>query len=177
MRKRTRTKFLRHEWNDTHCRLTGTKLAVHENAKLNAGVRDTIDVENYAVACSSVAAGRKLSSAMKVFSIKSSSNEGKEGGSGSASGNNDSAAFAFQLVPQGGKESKVSFSSSPDRKGTGSSSSSGFSSSSSSAPKTHHFAVKTKDQRIDWMRELMLAKALQQKGQGFEVEVNGVRAE
>jgi hypothetical protein len=39
--------------------------------------------------------------------------------------------------------------------------------------KTHHFAVKHKDERIDWMRELMLAKALQQKGQGYEVEVYG----
>jgi hypothetical protein len=175
MRKRTRTKFLRHEWNDTHCRLNGTKLAVHDNAKLNAGVKDMIDVEDYAVACSSVAASRKLSSAMKVFSMKSSSaggGEGKDGGNGSARANAADAAFAFQLIPQTSSTSK---SSSPERKGTGSSSSSAF--SSSSAPKTHHFAVRSKDERIDWMRELMLAKALQQKGQGFEVEVNGVRAE
>ncbi|KAK0729142.1 hypothetical protein B0T21DRAFT_385253 [Apiosordaria backusii] len=39
--------------------------------------------------------------------------------------------------------------------------------------KTHHFAVKGRDERIDWMRELMLAKALKQKGEGFEVVVNG----
>ncbi|SMY25847.1 unnamed protein product [Zymoseptoria tritici ST99CH_1A5] len=172
MRKRTRTKFLRHEWSDTHCRLTGTELAVHENAKLNANVKDKINVEDYAVACSSVAASKKLSSAFKVFSIKSSPSEGKDTASGS-SNSNDSAAFAFQLIPQASASSNhKNSSSSPERKGTGSSSG-----SSSSAPKTHYFAVKTKDDRIDWMRELMLAKALQQKGQGFEVEVNGVRAE
>jgi hypothetical protein len=39
--------------------------------------------------------------------------------------------------------------------------------------KTHHFAVKNRDERIDWMRELMLAKALKQKGDGFEISVNG----
>jgi hypothetical protein len=39
--------------------------------------------------------------------------------------------------------------------------------------KTHHFAVKSKDERIDWMRELMLAKALKAKREGFDVEVNG----
>ncbi|KAF2429824.1 hypothetical protein EJ08DRAFT_634589 [Tothia fuscella] len=40
--------------------------------------------------------------------------------------------------------------------------------------KTHHFAVKSKDERIDWMRELMLAKAMKAKRDGFEVELNGV---
>jgi hypothetical protein len=40
--------------------------------------------------------------------------------------------------------------------------------------KTHHFAVKSKDERIDWMRELMLAKALKAKREGFDVEVNGM---
>lgn len=39
--------------------------------------------------------------------------------------------------------------------------------------KTHHFAVRNREERIDWMRELMLAKALKQKTAGFEVSVNG----
>jgi len=30
--------------------------------------------------------------------------------------------------------------------------------------KTHYFAVTSRDERIDWMRELMLAKALSSKG-------------
>jgi hypothetical protein len=39
--------------------------------------------------------------------------------------------------------------------------------------KVHHFAVKGRDERIDWMRELMLAKALKAKSDGYEVNVNG----
>jgi hypothetical protein len=39
--------------------------------------------------------------------------------------------------------------------------------------KTHYFAVKSRDERIDWMRELMLAKALKQKSEGYEVNING----
>jgi hypothetical protein len=39
--------------------------------------------------------------------------------------------------------------------------------------KVQHFAVTTKDQRIDWMRELMLAKALKAKNDGYEVNING----
>ena len=63
----------------------------------------------------------------------------------------DAAAFAFQLVPAAEKKGFLN-------PATG---------------KTHHFAVKTRDERIDWMRELMLAKALKQKGDGYEVNING----
>ena len=54
----------------------------------------------------------------------------------------DAAAFAFQLVPTAEKKGVLS----------------------AATGKTHHFAVKTGNERIDWMRELMLAKALKQKG-------------
>ncbi|MCJ1484508.1 hypothetical protein MMC06_004679 [Schaereria dolodes] len=63
----------------------------------------------------------------------------------------DAAAFAFQLVPAAEKKGFLN-------PATG---------------KTHHFAVKSRDERIDWMRELMLAKALRQKGDGYEVNING----
>ena len=63
----------------------------------------------------------------------------------------DPAAFSFQLVPAAEKKGIL-------HAATG---------------KTHHFAVKTRDERIDWMRELMLAKALKQKTEGCEVHVNG----
>lgn len=63
----------------------------------------------------------------------------------------DAAAFSFQLVPAAEKKGML-------HAATG---------------KTHHFAVKTRDERIDWMRELMLAKALKQKTEGCEVHVNG----
>ena len=50
----------------------------------------------------------------------------------------DPTAFAFQLTPAGDKKMAA----------TG---------------KTHHFAVNTSTERIDWMRELMLARARKQK--------------
>ncbi|GAB7359480.1 hypothetical protein MBLNU230_g6126t1 [Neophaeotheca triangularis] len=145
MRKR-KTRMLRHEWQDAHFRLRGTQLAMHANARLSANELDSINVDDYAVACSSVASGNKLSAAFKSFGIK---NELGIKGKGN---NADAAPFAFQLVPS---DSGERF------RGAGG--------------KTHHFAVKTKDERIDWMRELMLAKALQQKGKGFDVEINGVQ--
>ena len=61
------------------------------------------------------------------------------------------SAFEFQLVPAAEKKGMLS----------------------AATGKTHHFAVKTQDERIDWMRELMLAKALRQKAEGCEINVNG----
>lgn len=145
--KKRKTKMLRHEWQDTHCRLKGTELAMHSDAHFQSARKDTINVDDYAVACSSVASTNKLSAAMKAFHIKNT--EASKKGKNEA----DPTAFAFQLVP----------SKDGDRK-------------AAANAKTHHFAVKTKDERIDWMRELMLAKALHQKGKGYEVEVNGVQA-
>ena len=53
----------------------------------------------------------------------------------------DPGAFAFQLTPAADKKGLL-------HAATG---------------KTHHFAVKTQNERIDWMRELMLARAKKQK--------------
>lgn len=147
--KKRRTKMLRHEWQDAHFRLKGTHLAMHDSARLSSAAMDTINVEDYSVACSSVASGNKLSAAMKAFHIKNSAEASRKGGKGDIA---DSAAFAFQLVPAKDGERK-----------------------SSASSKTHHFSVKNKDERIDWMREIMLARALQQKGKGYDVEVNGVQ--
>lgn len=101
-------------------------------------------MDDYAVACSSIASNNKLSSALKALAISKGAESKKEV--------QDATAFAFQLVPSAkeGEERR--------KRAEG---------------KTHHFAVKTKDERIDWMRELMLAKAREQKEKGFEVEVNG----
>jgi len=141
--KKRKTKMLRHEWQDAHFRLRGTQLGMYENARLSTTAKDTINVDDYSVACSTVASTNKLAAAMKAFNIKA------EKGA-------DPTAFAFQLVPASreGERRHVLV----------------------KDGKTHHFAVKNKDERIDWMRELMLAKALQQKGKGFDVEVNGVQA-
>ncbi|KAL1304855.1 hypothetical protein AAFC00_003779 [Neodothiora populina] len=61
-------------------------------------------------------------------------------------------AFAFQLIP--GDKDRAKFA-------TG---------------KTHHFAVDNAEERIDWMRELMLAKAKKQKECGYVIEHNGEKA-
>lgn len=143
--KKRKTKLLRHEWQEGHFRLVGFNLSMHENARLQSAALEKINVENYGIACSSAAASSKLSAAMKAFYIKSSNI--------ADAAKADQTAFNFQLVPN--KEG-VDGERRLDAKG-----------------KTHHFAVKTKDERIDWMRELMLAKALQQKGKGYEVQVNG----
>ena len=148
--KKRKTKMLRHEWQDTHCRLTGTQLAMHESARFTSAAKDTINVDDYSVACSTAASTNKLSAAMKAFHIKNSNSDAsKKGKQGEA----DPTAFAFQLIPSKDGDKKAA-----------------------ANAKTHHFAVKNKDERIDWMRELMLAKALQQKGKGYDVEVYGVQA-
>ena len=140
VRKRKTTRLLRHEWQDAHFTLKGTKLAMYsDHAAAEADARrskalEYIDVDDYAVACSSLASSSKLSAAFKRSILGSREIEEK--------------AFAFSLVPEARKIFATS--------------------------KSHHFSVKTRDERIDWMRELMLAKALKRsKENGREVHVNG----
>ncbi|KAI9809737.1 MAG: hypothetical protein M1825_000170 [Sarcosagium campestre] len=139
--KKRKTKFLRHEWNEHHFRLKGTRLAMHPDDRTSREL-EHIDVDDYAVACSSLGSSSKVSAALKNMKLSSSTGAKKE---------DDNCAFAFQLVPAA------------ERKGL----------KHAALGKTHHFAVKSRDQRIDWMRELMLAKALRQKGEGYEINVNG----
>lgn len=138
--KKRRTRLLRHEWNDHHFRLTGTQLAMHPNELPSSSSLQTIDVDDYAVACSSIASN-KLSAKLRALKMSSKDKYALP------------TAFEFQLVPVApgkGEVRKVM----PNGK-------------------VHHFAVKTRDERIDWMRELMLAKALKAKGDGYEITVNG----
>jgi hypothetical protein len=159
MRKR-RTKLLRHEWNDAHFRLRGSHLTQHASARLSADVQTRINVDDYAVACASVGQNRKLSAALKALAISRSSSASAEKKDAEKKGADDDAstAFAFQLVPAA-------------REGAGPEER-----KRRADAKTHHFAVRSKDERIDWMRELMLAKAREQKGKGYDVQVNGVQA-
>ncbi|KAL9098766.1 MAG: hypothetical protein Q9163_005630 [Psora crenata] len=138
--KKRRTKMLRHEWQENHFRLKGTTLAMHRDSK-TLDALELIDVDEYSVACSSIASN-KLNSAFKSLKISSNKKKAAE---------TDASAFTFQLVPA------------PEKKGL----------LGAATGKTHHFAVKKRDERIDWMRELMLAKALKQKVDGCEVNVNG----
>lgn len=148
MKKRKNTRLLRHYWEDHHFTLKGTQLNMHADEQ--ASQRDSkalecIDVDDYAVACSSLPSNSKLTAAFKKTLLKRKDD------------NLGDAAFAFSLVPSphgnNGQERKVFF---------------------LNGPKSHHFAVKTRDERIDWMRELMLAKALRRgRESGASVKVNG----
>ncbi|TPX11248.1 uncharacterized protein E0L32_001066 [Thyridium curvatum] len=166
MRKR-KTKMLRHEWQEHFFTLKGTRLNMHKDEASATRERtlEYIDIDDYAIACSSLASSNKLSAKFKAMSIRRGSSEDKQ----------DVAAFSFQLVPQDAKggvklrkrESVLPSSSSA------ASSAAGPEGAANGTGKSHYFAVKSRDERIDWMRELMLAKALKQKGEGFEVSVNG----
>lgn len=135
--KKRKTKMLRHEWQDHHFTLKGTQLAMHRDER-SLDALECIDVDEYAVACSSLASN-KLGAAFKSLGLSGKKKDV------------DPAAFSFQLVPAAEKKGILG----------------------AATGKAHHFAVKTRDQRIDWMRHLMIAKALKQKGDGYEVNVNG----
>ncbi|KAF2265688.1 hypothetical protein CC78DRAFT_543202 [Lojkania enalia] len=140
--KKRRTKLLRHEWQDHHFRLNGTVLAMHPNELPSSSALQTIDVDDYAVACSSLASN-KLSAKLRALKLTT----------GQKDKDALQSAFEFQLVPTAPGKGEI-------RKVLPNG-------------KAHHFAVKTRDERIDWMRELMVAKALKAKGDGYEVNING----
>jgi hypothetical protein len=141
MRKRKTTKLLRHEWQDHHFTLRGTRLAMHKDNTGASKTLEVIDVDEFAIACSSFASSSKLSAAFKRSLLFNKNPSDRE---------LHASAFAFSLVPQ--VENKNLFTSS----------------------KSHHFSVNTRDDRIDWMRELMLAKALKRgKDSGNEIRVSG----
>ncbi|KAJ0423913.1 hypothetical protein BJY00DRAFT_277685 [Aspergillus carlsbadensis] len=147
MKKRKPARFLRHDWQDAHFTLRGTNLAMHKDelaALRHSRALDLINVDDYTVACSSVGTNSKLTAAFKKSVMRSGGQSGP-----------DDAAFAFSLVPATKEnDKKMLF--------------------GNSNIKSHHFAVKTRDERIDWMRELMLARALKKgKEGGAEMQVNG----
>ena len=180
MRKR-KLKMLRHEWHEHYVTLKGTRLAMHKDHREIDRTLEYIDIDDYAIACSSLASTSKLNAAFKAMSIRKDRGMTKD----------DIAAFSFQLIPQGEmkggpgsklkkRESAMGGGSDADHHHRARNGSWDGSRMPSPPPeavngtgKTHHFAVKSRDERIDWMRELMLAKALRQKGEGFEVSVNG----
>lgn len=108
-------------------------------------------MDDYQVACTNNGSN-KLAAALKASKILGGK-KGEKGEIGSTV--ND---YLFQLVPAnegvGGRAKRV-----VKLGGKG--------------KEVHHFSVGTRDERIDWMRELMLAKAIKAKREGWEVEVNG----
>ncbi|KAJ6104674.1 hypothetical protein N7523_010994 [Penicillium sp. IBT 18751x] len=154
VKKRKTKNFVRHEWSPKYCALRntqrgderGTELAVYDHqmdAKGDSKALEYIDVDDYAVACSSVASNSKLTAAFKKTVLKRKDNTRGD------------TAFAFSLIPSPSGTTV-------DRK------------SIFHTGKSHHFAVNTRDERIDWMRELMLARALRRgRDSGASLNVNG----
>ncbi|GAP85944.1 putative sam and ph domain-containing protein [Rosellinia necatrix] len=168
--KKRKTRMLRHEWHDQYAILKGTRLALHKDADNRDRTLEYIDIDDYAIACSSLSTTSKLNAAFKAMNIT----RGHKKSSSTTS--DDIAAFSFQLIPQepeGGRRGVTSRLRRRESQSISGPVTGGLEGSVNSTGKTHHFAVRSRDERIDWMRELMLAKALKQKGEGFEVSVNG----
>ncbi|KAK4681745.1 hypothetical protein QC764_110130 [Podospora pseudoanserina] len=165
--KKRKTKMLRHEWHEHFFRLQGTRLTMHKDEKEKNRTLEYIDIDDYAIACSSMQqSGNKLGAAFKAMHIRRGSDELARRG--------DVGAFSFQLVPQDGRKALGLGGVLSKKKESGAGGErEGIEGAVNGTGKTHHFAVKGRDERIDWMRELMLAKAMKQKGEGFEVVVNG----
>ncbi|KAI1112481.1 hypothetical protein F5Y14DRAFT_453013 [Nemania sp. NC0429] len=168
--KKRKTRMLRHEWHDQYAVLKGTRLALHKDADKRDRTLEHIDIDDYAIACSSLSTTSKLNAAFKAMNI---SRGHKKSNSTSS---DDIAAFSFQLIPQdleGGKRGVAGRLRKRESQSVSGPVTGGPEGSINGTGKTHHFAVRSRDERIDWMRELMLAKALKQKGEGFEISVNG----
>lgn len=155
--KKRKTRILRSEWQDGYFTLKGTRLNMHKDVTALDRTLEYIDIDDYAIACSSLASTSKLSAAFKAVHI--SHNREKS---------DPIAAFSFQLVPQDKNGARLRKRESAMHNAAGV-----LAEGVNGTGKTHHFAVKGRDERIDWMREMMLAKALKQKGDGFEISVNG----
>ncbi|KAK5461372.1 hypothetical protein LTS15_003435 [Exophiala xenobiotica] len=133
MRKRKTTRMLRHEWQDNYCTLVGNELTMHDTHYATAKALERIDVDEYTLHAYSQASSSKLSAAFK----KSLLGQGKL-----PAGEH---SFAFSLIPESDKASSSSSSRKLFEK---------------SSTKSHHFAVDSSKDRIEWMRKLMLAKAM-----------------
>lgn len=156
--KKRKTRLLRNEWHDGYFTLKGTRLNMHKDVAAVDRTLEYIDIDDYAIACSSLASTSKLTAAFKAVSISHSREKSDPVG-----------AFSFQLIPQDKNTARLR-----KRESSMSAAAAGLSADGvNGTGKTHHFAVKNRDDRIDWMREMMLAKALKQKGDGFEISVNG----
>uniref|UniRef100_A0A8H7N9B4 PH domain-containing protein n=1 Tax=Bionectria ochroleuca TaxID=29856 RepID=A0A8H7N9B4_BIOOC len=156
--KKRKTKFLRHEWHDGYFTVKGTRLNMHKDAEQLDRTLEYVDIDDYAIACSSLASTSKLSAAFKAVSISHNRNK-----------SNPVGAFQFQLIPMEKEKTSAKL-----RKRESAVSAKGAAAEGvNGTGKTHHFAVTSRDDRIDWMRELMLAKTRKQKQEGFEVKVNG----
>lgn len=150
MNKRDTGRFLRqYKWNKNHFTLRGTDLSMHKDeatAHRESQALDKINVRKLAVAIQPPEHNSKLAAALKR-SVSRNSNKP----------NNDQAAFGFSLVPTSkGTKKKALFANNNENS------------------KSHHFSVESGEVRTDWVRNLMLARAVQEgRDGGSEMQVNG----
>ncbi|KAJ5923415.1 hypothetical protein N7454_008660 [Penicillium verhagenii] len=148
MKKRTKTGLLHHEWQQAHFTLRGTNLAMHKSeaeAHRISLALENIDVVDYTVACQSRATSSKLTASFKKNILRKGGELSK----------ND-AAFAFALIPATKENEKKALFGHKD------------------GLKTHNFDAGSSQNRVDWMRDVMLARALKKsKDRGEEVLING----
>jgi hypothetical protein len=160
MRKRRTTKLLRHEWQDSFYSLKGTQLAMHnspEEALASTPFPDSTPKPGHtpAEAIEVIDVGKYAIACSSLASSSKLSAAFKKSilGSNHRTTLNEQA-FAFSLIPESENAKKL------------------FASN-----KSHHFSVKTRDERIEWMRDLMLAKALtragKEAGSNGEIRVDG----
>ena len=157
--RRRRARLWRHEWQAAHARLNGTKLFLHATSYPDDQAPiDVIDIDDYVVSCSAAASGNKFSSAVKSFKVSGSQN-GKD-----VTPSGDSEMFAWQLIPAVATgERPAHGSANPSRSNTTDGSEHSSKSKNGEMPQKQYFAVKSRDERIEWVREVMLAKKNQQK--------------
>lgn len=150
LKKRKTSRGL-HHWREEeeYITLRGKNLYVHKHerdAHRISRAEETIDVNEYSVACPSHGSKSKLSAALRSFQPKNKSNASKK-----------TYDWNFGLVPDVRNVKTKKRLALFDNGG-----------------KSHHFAAETREDRIDWMRELMLQKALHRaKESGDDIVVNG----
>lgn len=156
--KKRKNRLLRHDWQEAYFTLKGTQLRMHASGDQVDRTLEYIDIENYTVAPSASESGSKWSAALKAMGISRKRGKG------------EGESFSFQLIP---KEKEATGRGRKGESGGGEAAGGRADEGVDCTGKPYHFAVKSIDERFLWMRELMLAKALKQKSQGFEIRVNG----
>ncbi|KAL9051437.1 MAG: hypothetical protein Q9162_006006 [Coniocarpon cinnabarinum] len=161
-----RARLWRHEWAPVHLRLTKTQVSLHPSARPDSKPFEVVKMNEYELAMSQESNPNRISSALTRW---------RGGGSryGTSGGSLDDT-FTFQIVPTQETTDAFQCVRHPARRPSqgenlverdwnqlpeGKSSSAGSKDEMNARMlKTYHFAVKTRDERIEWMRQLMMAR-------------------
>lgn len=150
-----------------HVRLTGTQMTLHPSARTDEKPIDMIKMDEYEVAVGSSNSGNKITNAFRGFRPGGGSK-----GSNSSVSSLDESLFEFRLIPRAEMLEMYS----PNVRGSTGSARAGLQDDEATLKaavdgkyangkdenikmlKSFQFAVKTGDERIEWMRQLMMVK-------------------